>query len=131
MADAERKKWHHTTSWDEIGGKETRPGTRAWIVRNGFPDDAEAPLVVKSTFAPGARVEAHTHESDYMEIILEGSEQVTRQWRHAGDITVVKGGTVYGPLIAGPDGVTKLVIFRDHRYKMLVPREMGAAMQPS
>ena len=117
-------KWHHTTSWDEIGALTPRPGTQAWLVRNGTPDDEDAPMVVRSTFAPGTRVEAHTHDSDYMEIILEGSEEVTRQWRHAGDITIVKGGTVYGPLIAGPEGVTKLIIFRDHRYRVIEQSEV-------
>jgi hypothetical protein len=48
---------------------------------------------------------------------------VTHQWRHVGAVTVVKGGTVYGPLIAGPEGVTKLVIFRDHRSKVIAAKE--------
>ena len=52
----------------------------------------------------GTYVAPHTHACDYTEIVLEGSEEVTRKWRSAGDITIVKGGTVYGPLIAGPEG---------------------------
>ena len=42
----------------------------------------------------------------------EGSVQVTRRWYHEGDIRIVKGGTVYGPVIAGPEGATVLIIFR-------------------
>lgn len=122
----DRKAWHHTTSWNEIGAATPRPGTQVWIVRNGTPEEADAPVVVRTTFAPGTRVEAHTHEADYMEIILEGSEEVTRRWRRAGDITIVKAGTVYGPLIAGPEGVTKLIIFRDHRYRTVAPNEVRA-----
>jgi quercetin dioxygenase-like cupin family protein len=122
----DREAWHHTTSWNEVGATTPRPGTQVWLVRNGPPEDEHAPVVVRSTFAPGTRVEAHTHESDYMEIILEGSEQVTRRWRRAGDITIVKAGTVYGPLIAGPEGVTKLIIFRDDRYRTVPPKEARA-----
>jgi hypothetical protein len=123
---AARRKWHHTTSWDEVEIGTSRAGAQVWMFRNGLPEDDEAPVVVRSTFAPGTRIEAHTHASDYTEIILEGSEEVTRQWRHAGDITIVKGGTTYGPLIAGPEGVTKLIIFRDHRYRTIPANQANA-----
>jgi hypothetical protein len=67
--------------------------------------------------APGVTVQPHSHVCDYTEILLEGSEQVTRKWHHAGDVRVVKAGTVYGPLVAGPEGVTKLIIFKDDRVR--------------
>lgn len=80
--------------------------------RIGDPEDERAPLVVQVVFPPGHRVEPHTHDADYTEIILEGSQQVTRRWHHAGDVRIVRAGTAYGPLIAGPTGVTVLIVFR-------------------
>src|SRR5690606_15404930 len=70
-----------------------------------------ATVVWRAVFPPNCTVSAHTHNADYIELILEGSQKVGRTWYGPGDIRVVDGGTVYGPLVTGPDGVTVLVIF--------------------
>lgn len=88
------------------------------------PGGDGGPVVVRSMFPPGTEVPAHSHVCDYVEIILEGSEEVTRRWRRAGDVTSVKAGTVYGPLVAGPDGVTKLVIFSTPDTAMRTPAQL-------
>jgi hypothetical protein len=115
----ERAHWQMSTSWNELQ-KVTMPGG-AVVSRYsiGPPGDEAAPSVFWASYPPGFIVAPHTHESDYTEIILEGSQQITRRWHHAGDIRVVQGGTVYGPLVAGPEGVTVLVIFRDNRWKAI------------
>ena len=70
----------------------------------------------KTYFPPGCRIEAHTHPCDYSEIILEGTQQVSGKWLDVGDIRVGLANRAYGPLIAGPEGVTVLVIFADGNW---------------
>jgi len=72
--------------------------------------------VFKVDFPPGCRVEAHTHECDYSEIILRGSQQVSGKWLHEGDVRIGLANNAYGPLIAGSEGVTVLIIFADGNW---------------
>jgi hypothetical protein len=126
-----RRKWWTATSWDKIasgeseigrsGGSETDPDRRFWLFGIGEPGTEGMPTVIRAFFPAGTREEVHTHATDYCEIILEGSQQVTGRWYHAGDIRVAKGGTSYGPLIAGPEGVLKMVIFADDRVARIFP----------
>jgi hypothetical protein len=102
-----------STSWSEIA-RETPPRTDGIVATSfvvGDANDVEAPLVMRVYFPPGCRIEAHTHECDYAEVILDGSQQVGRTWHRAGDVRVAKAGMFYGPLVAGPEGATVLVIF--------------------
>lgn len=101
------------TSWDELGYVDVPAGIRVSRFHIGDPDSDSSVAVFKLVFEPHARVEAHKHACDYCEIILEGSQQVTRRWHHAGDIRIAKANTAYGPLIAGPEGCTVLVIFSE------------------
>jgi anti-sigma factor ChrR (cupin superfamily) len=77
----------------------------------GDADDPNTPRVLWSKQPPGRTVNPHTHAADYMEVILEGSQKVGKTWHHAGDARIVRAGTGYGPLVAGPEGCTVLVIF--------------------
>ena len=103
--------------WEERPG-----GIRKAIFTVGDEGDLSAPMVVKVVFPPNTTVSAHTHESDYAEIVLEGSQVVGRRHYVAGDVRIVRGGTVYGPLAAGPDGATVLIVFRDGRKDVRLPR---------
>ena len=116
------------TSWDGLGWMEF-PGTgiRSSKFVLGDPDDPDAPVVFNSYFPPGSRVEAHHHACDYAEIILEGSQEVTRRMHHAGDVRIVGGGRGYGPLIAGPEGVHVIVIFRNQDWETRFGRREAAA----
>ena len=51
-----------------------------------------------------------------MEIILEGTQKVSGKWLYPGDIRIGLANRGYGPLIAGPEGVTVLVIFADGHW---------------
>lgn len=118
MTEAEsltRKRYQTSTSWAELF-TELSDGMTTSTFRVGTPDDPDAPTVFKTYFPPNSQVPAHTHECDYAEIVLEGSQQVTRKWHYPGDIRIVKAGTAYGPLITGPEGATVILIFRDGRY---------------
>ena len=81
-----------------------------------MPDDPSAPTVFKVYYPPGCKVEAHTHECDYSEIVLEGSQKVGNEWLHPGDIRVGMANRGYGPLVAGDEGATVLVIFADGQW---------------
>ena len=107
------------TSWDELGFEELGNGIRSAHFVLGDPDDPSAPMVYRTFFPPGCRVEAHRHDCDYAEIILEGTQQVSGRWHKAGDVRYVVGRRGYGPLIAGPEGVHVIVIFRRQDFQTI------------
>lgn len=110
-------KFQRSTSWDELDSVELPNGSKATrFVVSADQDDKSAPVVFRVEFPPNCYVAAHKHETDYCEIILSGSQQITRQWHHAGDLRIVKAGTAYGPLVAGPEGCTVLAIFAEGRW---------------
>ena len=110
------RRGHIVTSWDEIGGI-TLPSTAvATMYKIGKPESEESPTVFKMWFPPGCTIESHTHDCDYSEIILEGSQMVGRKWLHPGDIRVGLANRGYGPLVAGPEGASVLVIFANGRW---------------
>jgi quercetin dioxygenase-like cupin family protein len=125
--DTSRKKFQQETSWEELGFRQYPCGALSSRFVIGDEDDVAAPVVMRGVFPPNAVVAPHSHPCDYAEIILEGTQQVTRRWHKAGDIRIVKAGTVYGPLIAGPEGVTVLVIFRSGDWQTQYVKEPAAA----
>jgi len=93
--------------------------TEAEMVRGapiGKPSSDTSPTEFKVEFPPNCRIEAHTHECDYSEIIVKGSQQVSGKWLQEGDVRIGLANRAYGPLISGPDGVTLLVIFADGNW---------------
>ena len=62
-------------------------------------------------YEPNARIEPHYHHCDYCSIVVEGWIEVTRKRHDVGSVRVVKAGTVYGPLVAGPEGCTAIEVF--------------------
>ena len=108
---------HITTSWDELGSVTIEAtGVVTSQYRIGLPTDDRSPTVFKAYFPPGCRIEAHTHACDYSEILLQGSQKVGAEWLHEGDIRVGLANKGYGPLTAGPEGATVLVIFADGNW---------------
>jgi hypothetical protein len=102
------------TIWREDGTSVAR-----MVVGDG--DDPDAPLAFRVYQPPGFTVASHTHECDYLEMVLEGSRKVGDTWYGPGDVKIVRRGTVYGPLIAGPEGVTLIVMFSDQRSTPVTP----------
>lgn len=105
------KRGHIITSWDEIGGITLPTEAVATMYKIGLPDNEAAPTVFKMWFPPGCTIEAHTHACDYSEIILAGSQKVGNKWLYPGDIRIGMANRGYGPLVAGPEGASVLVIF--------------------
>jgi hypothetical protein len=111
-----RRRGHVATSWDAIEPAKLPNGVVTAMYRVGLPDQDSAPTVFKVYFPPGCFIEAHTHDCDYSEIILEGSQKVGNQWHYPGDIRIGLANRGYGPLVAGPEGATVLFIFADGRW---------------
>lgn len=115
------------TSWDKLGWADLGNGITSSKFILGNPDDPDAPVVFRTFFPPGCRVEAHRHSCDYAEIILEGTQQVGGVWHEAGDVRYVVGKRGYGPLIAGPEGVHVIVIFRRQDFETIFARKHAEA----
>jgi len=118
------RRGHVVTSWAQLGQvwmEET--GIETTQYRIGLPNDDSSPTVFKVFFPPNCRVEAHTHACDYSEIILQGSQKVSGKWLYEGDIRIGLANRGYGPLIAGEEGVTVLVIFKNGHWP---PVQIGA-----
>jgi len=119
-----QRRGHVVTSWSELGSITLeQSGAVTSQYRIGRPSDDHSPTVFRVEFPPDCRIEAHTHACDYSEIILKGSQQVSGKWLHEGDIRVGLAQKAYGPLIAGPEGVTVLVIFANGNWPAI---EVGA-----
>ena len=117
IASELERRGHVVTSWDELGSITLEnTGAVTSQYRVGLPSENASPTVFKVFFPPDCRIEAHTHDCDYTEIILQGSQQVSGRWLHEGDIRIGLANKGYGPLIAGPDGVTVLVMFADGNW---------------
>ena len=104
-----------------------RPLVRMAGVILGEEGDPAAPHVFWVRNEPGYVGEPHSHQCDYMEVILEGSQKVGKKWLYPGDARIVKGGTGYGPLLAGPNGVTFLVVFSSANWQPIHKGRAAAA----
>jgi hypothetical protein len=76
------------------------------------------PLIALIDYAPGTVIPPHFHGTDYTSMVVSGQIEVTRRTHGPGDLRVVRAGTVYGPLVAGPEGCRVLEVFED-RSKIL------------
>lgn len=113
-AEALQRKGHLAFDWNDLDRIELPSGIVTQMFRVGL--DAEAPTVFKVFYPPDCFVEAHTHDCDYTEIVLEGTQKVGAQWHGPGDIRIGLANRGYGPLLAGPDGATVLFMFKDGRW---------------
>jgi len=89
----------------------------------GDPGGDDTPLVLITSYPPDFQVGAHKHSSEYVEIILEGSMKIGREWFSRGDIRQVPAGKAYGPLISGPQGCTAAVVYRSNSSTPIAPRK--------
>jgi hypothetical protein len=100
------------TSWEDAQYADTLLG-QAFLMDVGDGDNPRRPLVGMVRYAPGAEVPVHHHDTDYVSIVVEGEIEVTRKVHRRGSIRVVKKGTAYGPLKAGPEGCLVVEVFAD------------------
>lgn len=102
------RRGHYALNWEDLDKIEFPTGVVSSMYRVGDPTRPESPTVFKVFYPPGCTIEAHTHDCDYTEIILEGSQRVGATWHQAGDIRIGLANRGYGPLVAGPEGANGL-----------------------
>jgi hypothetical protein len=62
-------------------------------------------------YGPNYLNPAHSHDTDYCSIVIEGSIAIARKTFGPGSIRFVKAETTYGPIVAGPEGATVIEFF--------------------
>ncbi len=108
------RRGHLDFSWDDLDAIELPSGIVTQMYR--MTDAEDAPTIFNVYYPPGCTVEAHTHDCDYTEIILEGTQKVGATWHKAGDVRIGLANRGYGPLVAGPEGTRVLFMFKDGRW---------------
>ncbi|HEY7106713.1 MAG TPA: hypothetical protein VH986_09945 [Acidimicrobiia bacterium] len=110
---ASRPKGHRDFSWDDPGDwtYDAAQHLAYHLFGVGTDERGSVARVMIVKYDPGARVEPHYHDCDYCSIVVEGSMQITRRVHGVRSVRVVNAGTVYGPLVAGPDGCTVIDVF--------------------
>ncbi len=106
------------------------PGSDAGVSYARFlmdEDDTTSPLVILTKFEAGARVEPHTHGTNYFEYVIEGEQTVGKTTFGRGDVRFAKAGTGYGPIMIGPEGCTVIIVFQNATGAMTIP--LGKAKQ--
>jgi hypothetical protein len=68
------------------------------------------PWFGRAKYDPGMRVEAHWHPCNEVLYITQGELTVGGEAYKAGTALAIDEGTVYGPLVAGPEGAEFLTI---------------------
>jgi hypothetical protein len=76
-------------------------------------DDPHGPLVWFQELPPNIVAPAHSHYTDYLTVVIEGSLRVGRKWYGPGSVRIQEAGSVYGPSLVGPDGLKVMVVFTD------------------
>ena len=65
-------------------------------------------FVAYTRYDPGLALERHGHSSDHLVFVLDGELTIGERVCTAWTLVVLERGAAFGPLIAGPDGVTFL-----------------------
>lgn len=65
-------------------------------------------FVALTRYDPGLVLERHAHASDHLLYVLDGELTVGDRVCPAGTLVVLDQGVAFGPLVAGPTGVTFL-----------------------
>lgn len=78
-------------------------------------DAPDGPLAMFIALPGDVEAPAHSHDSDSITVVLEGSIRVGKKWYRQGSIRVQDKGSIYGPALTGPEGVKTIVFFADRR----------------
>lgn len=119
------RKAQYFTSWDapmptveEIAGKlvgihPSMEGgsTNSESVWYDFGTEENPGRVFIVKYGPNYFNPPHSHDTDYCSIVIEGSIEIARKTFERGSIRFVKAETMYGPIVAGPDGATVIEFF--------------------
>jgi len=106
----------HVVFEDKEAQLETRPGFKRVRMVLGDPDDPAAPQAIWAQDPPGVVWDRQACPTDFVIVYLQGGQTIDGKWYGAGEARLQKGGTVYGPIEAGPEGSTVLLVFKDQNY---------------
>jgi hypothetical protein len=98
--------WHiDDVDWTPVQRQRNADGTVA-VVREKWPIMRPDFLSAYVHYEPQMVVRRHGHRSNHIVFVLDGGAWIGGDWRTAGTHIHVPLGAAFGPLVAGPDGVT-------------------------
>lgn len=120
---------------EDVAPSEFFPGGNTRIMLGAHGEGQWAHL---SEFEAGFVIEPHSHPVDQFMIVLKGSATLAETERLTpGSVHFTSRDTPYGPIVAGPEGLTFLVIRpnTDHRVayvptKQIIDRVKAAQVPP-
>ena len=98
--------WHiDDVGWTEVQQQRNADGTVA-VIREKWPIMRPDFLSAYVHYEPGMVVRRHGHRSNHIVFVLDGGAWIGGDWCTAGTHIHVPLGAAFGPIVAGPDGVT-------------------------
>jgi mannose-6-phosphate isomerase-like protein (cupin superfamily) len=76
-------------------------------------EDPHGPCAITFHLEPNLEFAAHYHDTDQCFVVLEGSIRVGRTWYGPGSVRVQNAGSVYGPVLSGPEGCEAISFYGD------------------
>ncbi|HKD69513.1 MAG TPA: cupin domain-containing protein [Candidatus Binataceae bacterium] len=100
-------------SWEENRSAADGEEPARWRVRTKpYFEPAEIGMMLRVVeYAPRWVVEPHSHAASEVIYILDGEVSIGKDRFVTGDAVHIEPNTVYGPLVAGPDGVRFVLMF--------------------
>ena len=98
--------WHvDDIDWTPVQKQRNADGTVA-VVREKWPIMRPDFLSAYVHYEPGMVVRRHGHRSNHIVFVLDGGAWIGGDWRTAGTHIHVPLGATFGPIVAGPHGLT-------------------------
>ena len=98
--------WHlDDIDWTEVQRQHNADGTVS-VVREKWPIIRPGFLSAHVHYEPGMIVRRHGHRSNHVVFVLDGGAWIGGDWCGPDTHIHVPLGATFGPIVAGPDGVT-------------------------
>jgi hypothetical protein len=103
------------TTWTAVSSFEVVPDVRIAGFGLGDRSGPERATVLVTRFPPGLVIPSHSHDTDMVDAIVQGSlERDGTDWG-VGTLRFVPRGAVYSTATAGTEGVTMLEFYGERR----------------
>ena len=76
-------------------------------------DAPDGPLAMFITLPGNIVAPAHSHSTDTITVVIEGSLRVGKKWFGPGSFRIQERNSIYGPSLTGPDGLKCIVFMAD------------------
>lgn len=98
--------WHlDDIDWTPVQRQRNADGSES-VVREKWPIIRPGFLSAHVHYEPGMIVRRHGHRSNHVVYVLDGGAWIGGDWCEAGTHIHVPLGATFGPIVAGPEGVT-------------------------